>query len=329
MWTWLPGVLSGAGAVLVIVGCAAVVLLARRRKRALPAVLVANTDAIFATRAFRNAARSYRTLLVLGLVVALGGIGFTSILSARVITTERVTPETRSRDIVLCLDVSGSMKSFNRDLLSRFDDLAQRFRGERVSLVLFDSSPLQVFPLTSDYGYAHEQFSAVRASLQGQGEYAYRDGTKVGDGSSLVSDGLAGCVLQFDRVGEVRSRTVVFATDYKSVGESLVTIDDALALAKERKVVVHGFNPSRSTRNDEAIAFEQDIVSTGGMYFATRSDTDALGGIEKIVAAVTSDPATVVLGSPVLTTREKPEIWIWTVAGFVGLLYFLMWRLRL
>lgn len=327
MWPWLPALLLGAGGVLVLVSCA-IALLWARRYRLSGSKRIANTDVIFRLPEFRRATRNYRALLVLGGVLAIAALAVTSVAAARVITTHSVSPETRSRDIVLCLDVSGSMKSFDQDLLSRFDGLAQSFEGERVSLVLFDSSPLQVFPLTSDYDYAHEQIAAVQDSLRGSGEYSYRDGTRIGDGSSLVSDGLAGCVLQFDRVHEERSRTLVLASDYHSVGDPIFSNADAVALAKERRVTVHGFNPGNPGRS-EAASFERDVTSTGGHYFAMRSDTDALKGVNDIVVAVTSDPATVTVESPVLTTDDQPGVLLFALAGLVAVLYSLLWRLRL
>ena len=122
--------------------------------------------------------------------------------------------------------------------------------------------------------------------------YAYRDGTSVGDGSSKIGDGVAGCLIQFDRIDEKRSRTLVLATDYLSVGSSIVSTEAATALAATRRVAIYGLNPAHHDGRPSSVKFQQAVESTGGAYFSTREETDSLAAVQTIVQRVVSDPAT-------------------------------------
>ena len=54
---------------------------------------------------------------------------------------------------MLCLDVSGSMSEVDVEVLSVFEELLDGFEGERIGLTIFNSSPVQIFPLTDDYEF--------------------------------------------------------------------------------------------------------------------------------------------------------------------------------
>lgn len=328
-WPWLPPLLFLGGLVVSTALLLASLLIARAR-RAGRMTLVANTLIVQDGRRFRSATRTYRALLALAVAVALTALGAAAVTAARVTVTASYTPETRNRDIVLCLDVSGSMRNFDSRLLSSFEALASEFAGERIGLVLFDSSPLQVFPLTEDYPHALAQLRNVAAGLDGEQDgYAYRDGTRGGDGSSRVGDGLAGCVLQFDRAGNERSRTIVVATDNQSVGRSILTLAEASAVAVADGIQVYGLNPDRRQGRAEGVSFRAEVEATGGRYFAATSEAESAAAIQSIVEGVTSNPATVTVGSPVRTTTDAPDLFIWVLSASTLLLFLLVWRLRL
>jgi hypothetical protein len=330
-WPWLPSLLGGAaGATVLVVVVTALVRDRTRRRGPREGIPVAHLAVIRAQPRFRRALIVYRSLLVGAIVIALLALCGGVITAARVRVTTEETPEIRNRDIVFCLDVSGSMQSFDTALLASFEDLAHDFAGERIGLVLFDGSPLQVFPLTTDYGFVHAQFADVMAGLgQSASGYSFRSGTSVDGGSSHVGDGVAGCVLQFDHSGPDRSRTIVLATDNRSGSGSIVTLAQADAAAVARGISVYGLNPDHRVGGIPSLAFQSAVESTGGRYFPTITDADSAAAIHSIVDTVTADPATAVTGTPIHTSLDTPDQAIWVMTAATALLFLLIWRLRL
>lgn len=272
----------------------------------------------------------YRGLLAVAAFATILALGAGTVTASRVVSTTTVTPETRNRDIVLCLDVSGSMINFDAQLLTLFEKLASKFAGERIGLVLFDGSPLPVFPLTTDYEFIRAQMVDVAKGLRHAPDgYSYKDGTDIGRGFSLVGDGVAGCVLQFDKQGEERSRTLIVATDNQAGDGSLLPLPDAAELASTRGVAIYGLNPDHEPGKGASTQFQSETESNGGRYYAVDNEADAQLAISDIVQSVTSDPATVVTESPVRTTADQPDIYIWILAALTLLVFLLVWRLRL
>jgi hypothetical protein len=321
MWEWLVPVVLVAAAAIVVALVAASLIRQRTSQRA---PLVAALGGIRLQPAFRRALRSYRSIVALGLVACVVGIGVAAVAASRPIATATMPQESRNRDIVLCLDVSGSMSRSDAEVLRTFDSLAKRFSGERVSLVLFDTSPLAVFPLTDDYLFIRAELRKVRDGIT---SHAYSDGTSVESGSSLIGDGIAGCLLQFDRLDETRSRTVILGTDYKQVGRSVFRPSESLHIAAERQIVVHGINPETNA-SPAGRQFESDILAGGGMYLPATSfgTSDA---VTAIVDSVTSDEATVTRSAPLVVVTDTPELLIWLLAGLSTAVILLSWRARL
>lgn len=81
-------------------------------------------------------------ILALGATTAI----VAGVVAARPMSAQTVQPVDTSRDIMLCLDVSGSMTEVDVEVLTVFDELLDSFEGERIGLTIFNSSPVQIFP---------------------------------------------------------------------------------------------------------------------------------------------------------------------------------------
>jgi Ca-activated chloride channel family protein len=323
-WPWLPPlVVAAALGIAVVVFVAAALLAARRRRGGIP---IANMAVLTGTARFRRRLRVYRALIVVGLAVTAAAVVVGAFTAARTVNSTTITPETKNRDIVLCLDVSGSMSNLDAAVLDSFENLAADFTGERVSLVLFDGSPLQIFPLTTDYEHIVAQLQTVNESLD-NGRYS--EGTNVGGGISLVGDGIAGCLLQFDQLDQPRSRTLILATDYRSAGESLIATDETTTLAIDRGVKIYGLNPSHKAGREASVQFERDVAATGGLYFGAATDAASDAAVGAIVAGVTSDAATAVKEAPIRITADSPDASIWLFSALVLAVLFVLWWVRL
>ena len=293
---------------------------------------VAHSERLTELPVYRRLVRRYRALLVAALVVlvALGGVG--ALLAARPSSTQVVEPPSYKRDIVLCLDVSGSMTEVDAQIVDTFAQLAQGLDGERIGLTLFDSSAVTAFPLTDDYDFVTEQLQRYGASFDSLGEDGtrYWSGTDLGEGASLIGDGLASCVLGFDGGSEsTRPKSVVLATDNYVNGQALVTLTEAGELAAERDVRVYALNPadysSDAVADEVAGELEQVAVDTGGAYYALGDD----GTVAAVIAAIDDREAGLFTGTRRLVVTDQPQGLV--VAALLGLAgaFVLLWRVRL
>ncbi|MCT9867806.1 vWA domain-containing protein [Paenarthrobacter aurescens] len=305
---------------LAVAAAAIGVLLHLRRRRPHHARLIAHGDRLTDLPEYQRALRNHRTRLALAVVMGAVFLAATATAAARPIHRTVEQPEVRNRDIVLCLDVSGSMTSTDAAIATVFQRLAKEFDGERIGMVIFDSSSVQLFPLTDDYDYAAEQLTQAKEALE-SGAGSFFDGTWNGEGSSLIGDGLASCVQSFPDTGTdtgtpdatggapqdtKRSRSVVLATDNFLSGEPVVTLDEAARMAAAKNVKVHALNPGDMDYGAQAdqpgAQLRAATEHTGGSYFTLDSPESVPGIVQKVQETETNSyraaPQSVIADSP-------------------------------
>lgn len=295
---------------------------------------VANADRLTGLPEYQAALRRHRRWLAVAALAA--GTLLVSAMAAAARPVELTTsrPEQRNRDIMLCLDTSGSMSAADSAVVQVFTALAKEFDGERIGLTVFDSSAVQVFPLTDDYQYVQEQLKLARNAFDGNpGSAGFLDGTWNGRGSSLIGDGLASCVNGFPDAGRTdasqrRSRSIVLATDNYLSGDPIFTLEQAGALARERGVKVFALNPGDFDYGpgpgQPGARLRAAAESSGGAYYPLDS-ADAVAGI---VRTVQETEATAMQGAPraVISDRPEPALALALLSGLV--LAGASWRLR-
>ncbi len=280
----------------------------RRRRSAANALPLANAARIRALPRFIQIARArVRWLVIESCALALAGLGV-ALLASGPVTADTINEQRSNRDIVLCLDVSGSMSQLDRDIINSFADLAGELEGERIGFVLFDSSAVTIFPLTDDAAYIAQHLRETGETL-GSGQVA---GTRVGDlGSSLIGDGLASCLQRFDQSDTQRSRTVVLATDNQVAGTPLFSVADAAQRAVERDVLVFAVVPS-----DNSVAATEDLTATlaptGGDVLLLRPQPD----LSSITRAVEASQKSVMDGRA--RSEAVPLVWPGAVLALLG-----------
>ncbi len=336
VFVWMPLVLGGVVAAVIAV----LIVLRRRAGRAdQDIVSAAHTERMLGMPEYKSAYR--RAMLRLGamFVLVLVSLGAFSVVAARPITTDVADTDRVNRDIVLCLDVSGSMTAADAAIVARFLELVEQFHGERIALVVWDSSAAQIFPLNDDYDYVEEQLASIADETSSDvgdiGDIFGGDpdapppiwaGTGLGDGSSLIGDGLASCVLRFDHLELDRSRTIILATDNQLAGLPIVTLDEATSFAIERGVRVYGIEPGGPFgAGPEIDDLRTQLQRTGGEVFSL-GDT---GGGQSIVDEVLDDQATTLQGVPELVVTDHPG-WPFRIGVIaLWLVVFLAWRSKL
>lgn len=243
-------------------------------------------------------------------------------------------PRLTSRDIVLCLDSSGSMLPYGGQILRQFDELIEHFQGERLSLQLWSAQTVTKFPLTDDYELINEVLeegaSVIDSGYLGpQGDYVlvtpeladYLEGIEAPEGqriSSLVGDGLASCVLGFDQRDTERSRTILLATDNEVMGDQIYTLTQAVKFASDQGIDIIALYPSDGgplTAEGEQL---RNVVESSGGSFYVASDPSAIPGIlDQVETGLLAD----VDGGVTTVETDVPEASLaWVAWSFLGVL---------
>jgi Ca-activated chloride channel homolog len=325
---WLGGQLSQPWIVLPALGgvllIALVVWLVLRLRGVAAPVALANTEMLRELPEYRRAVRRHRWI-VAGGVAMVGILAVAAVLgAARPVQRMTLVDQKDNRDIVLCLDVSGSMIDVDAEVVSTFLRLAEGFRGERISMVIFNSSAVPVFPLTDDYDFVSDQLRRAQRSLTlVDGKDPFFAGTLNGAGSSLIGDGLATCVRSFDHPELKRARSVILASDNEAAGKSLFTLPEGGQLATTAGIQVYGMNPSDNPSSSAAVEMRQVVESTGGIYFALND----VSAVRRTLEAVTSREATRIPSAPRTVIHDAPGIPI-ALATLAVLAFLALRRVR-
>ena len=193
-------------------------------------------------------------------------------------------------DIVLCMDVSGSMGS--RDILPSRMDVAKEMAEEfvrsrpidRIGLVIFSGESFTQCPITTDRNTLISQIRTLESRRY------LKDGTVIGEGLATAVDRLTKSAS--------KSKVIILITDGKEDAPDTRLIDPltALEIAKAQQVKVYtigmGAMPSsivevtgnKPKKRNPAIDFiDEELLAkianeTGGKYFRAR-DKDGLKNI--------------------------------------------------
>ncbi|MDO5495011.1 MAG: VWA domain-containing protein [bacterium] len=332
---WAPWAVA---ALVVVAAAVGWFLVVRERRRGRRHRLVANSAYLYTLPSFRRRLNLHR-FAALGLTMIVGGATvFTALLAGRPVDRYTTNERMATRDIVLCLDVSGSMISFDSQVLRVYSQMVDSFDGERIALNIWDFTSRQVFPLTDDYAMVKDElelgaeitsiglfnWSATRGAIERYEEWMAGTYPPNATGSSLIGDGLASCVLAFDLDDEERSRTVILATDNESFGNSVFTLQEAAELAEERGVRIHAIYASEWPIASSRDEYEEVVTSRGGLFYEL-SDADAA---DAIVAEITSQDAVDLDATPRVIEVDRPDRYYPWLALLVGGLVIAAWRAR-
>lgn len=290
-------------------------------------IAVTRSARLRALPGFERALRRRSLALISVLLVGVIALGLAAVLAARPTVAKTVQPINTNRDIMLCLDVSGSMTDVDSEVVETFQRLVTGFTGERIGMTIFNSSSVQIFPLTDDYTYVQRQLRTMLDSFNSDG-YEIPDhwrGTLNGAGASLIGDGLAACAMRFDNLDTERSRSIIVSTDNEAFGASIVSLQEAAAYAAERSIRVYALNPVDDSAQRDSIELRAAAESTGGAYYPLREAT----AVDDIITRVNTEQARELRGDPQIIRADDPAPF--AVALFLAGLAFLglLWRFRL
>lgn len=297
------------------------------------AVPVAHVDRLTKLPAYKAAMQQYRKLLLVATacmtVAVIAGI----FLTARPASISLITPAQKSRDIMLCLDVSGSLLRTDAKIVNRFGSLVNNFNGQRVGLTVFNSSAVSIMPLNDDYSLIRERLKTTSTALQtqtGQDFTNLTSGTLAAfdKGTSLVTDGLASCMRNMGQNPEQRPQSIILATDNEMHGKPIITMTQAAVLAKDSRIHVYAIDPGPSDTKanpDDHSALKKLAETTGGAYF-TLDDTKI---VPDVLTSITEQEAKYSAGLQVVATADRPAPFMYLAVLLTGVSLYLVWRLKL
>jgi Ca-activated chloride channel homolog len=220
-------------------------------------------------------------------VCRLMAMGFIIIALARPqLKNDEQQAEGEGVDIVLCIDVSGSMtaQDFTPNRMEAAKAVAANFVAQRltdrIGVVIFSGESFTQCPLTTDKAVLQSAIENIRNGL-------LEDGTAIGDGLSTSIDRL--------RSSKSKSKVVILLTDGENNG-GLIGPDNAKEIAKAFGVRVYtigvgteGYAPYPEKTELGVIMRQQKVTidekllkaiatETGGKYFRAKDNT----GLENI-----------------------------------------------
>lgn len=301
---------------------------------------VSNTASLRRLPAFFHAQKTMRiavTVAGVSLVVCLVSL---AVVAGAPVDRKVENATLAQRDLVVCLDASGSMLPYNGQILEQMEEMVDSFAGERISLQLWSGQTVVKFPLTDDYELATNVLNEAagimrRGYLAEEDDYVlvtpeladYLAGVEtVGESqiSSLVGDGLASCVLGFDHRDEERSRTIIFATDNEVQGPQIYTLQEAVKFASDQNVSLIGLYPARegvlTTEGEELRRVVE--AAEGSFYQANNPDT-----IDGIIDNIESQQLTQTDGSREVVETHRPQTALkWALWSGLVALVSMAWR---
>lgn len=307
------------------------ILWRQRKNKAEPAVPIAHSDRLTNLPAYKAALKQYRLLLYIAGGATTLALLMAMLLSARPANISFITPAQQNRDVMLCLDVSGSVLGADATIINRFSALVNSFDGQRVGLTVFNSSSVAIVPLSDDYQFINEQLAIVGTALKEQKGQAFTDLTSgtladFDKGTSLVGDGVASCISNLGTNAQRRSQSIILATDNEANGTPIIGMTQALALAEDKDVRIYAIDPGETepSKAAEHAQLKTQAEETGGGYYLLR-DAEA---VTAIIGEITKQEAKYAAGGAVVAIADNPNPFMYVAIVATLATLVLAWRLH-
>ncbi|MBP5633356.1 VWA domain-containing protein [Candidatus Saccharibacteria bacterium] len=287
--------------------------------------VIAHTKVIKELPAYKAAERNYHILLSIAAICLVTTLFSATVLASRPVKGELGKSRSESRDIVLCLDVSGSLETYQKAILSHYKSIIRQLKGERIGITIFDGRPANLIPLSDDYDTLYEMIDDLGESNFKE----YVTTLNSGGLTSQVGSGLIGCVNSFDTLADSkRPQSIILATDNYSSNTD-INIIQAANYAKSYGITVYGILAGENLAEGTTEAFKSAIATTGGIYYNLNKTTDLDLSAKEIVDRITAQEAAIYEGASEYTYNDAPEIWLIVSAISVVVFFIVIWRLHL
>ncbi|MCM1310374.1 MAG: VWA domain-containing protein [Bacteroides sp.] len=170
-------------------------------------------------------------------------------------------------DIVLVLDISGSMQAADMAKVNRLEvakKVATQFvngrQNDNMGLVVFAGESFSAVPLTSDRAMLANYIGGVKVGL------ISADGTAIGDGIASAINRI--------KDGQAVSKSIILITDGTN-NAGVVAPETAAEIAKDLGVKIYTIGVGADTAG-EAVPYKDENGNTIGLYMTTPIDDSSL-----------------------------------------------------
>ena len=287
--------------------------------------VIAHTKVIKELPAYKAAERHYHILLALAIVCLITALFSTTVLASRPLKGELGKSRNKSRDIILCMDVSGSLESYQKAILGYYKSIIKQLEGERIGITVFDGRPANIIPLSDDYDTLYDMIDDLEKSNLKD----YIATLNAGGLTSQIGTGLIGCVNSFDNLtSDNRPQSIILSTDNISTNTD-VNLLQAANYAKSYGVRVYGILVNEESHESAVASFHSSIAATGGIYDELKRSNGLDGEAKRIVEAINTQEKEIHEGASEYTYSDSPEIWMFIAAASAIAFLIVVWRLRL
>ena len=347
-WPWaaLAGIIVSIAIVAVMVACSS------RRKDDDDRARTFSLDDDLNTESASRLSRQWRVLSRLAAAMLAMALMLAIALTARPGTIDESEEKAASRDIVLCLDVSGSTLPYDREVIDTYRRLVDNFKGERIGLSIFNSTSRTVFPLTDDYELVSKQLDKASGILKGVESQDDIDKMKESDyqaltdwlegtqnrkeSTSLIGDGVVSCAAMLPgfaygnasatNADRQRAASIVLATDNVVSGKPTYTLSEALDLTQQARISVDGlFSGPKQSESDQTTKDFKSAIETRHGVFLTQSDGASVSSLVKEIESRRSHESQARNKAAI---TDAPGWWTFALAVVLMVWLALTWRLR-
>ena len=230
-------------------------------------------------------------------------------------------------DIVLCIDVSGSMlaQDFQPNRMGAARQVAldfiERRKGDRIGIVIFSGESFMLCPITTDKAVLRQQISGIQNGI-------LQDGTAIGSGLASSVDRL--------KSSTVKSKVVILLTDGENTG-GLIDPQTAKELAKTFGIKVYtvgvgtrGYantpyeTPTGVQIEKVKVGIDEELLQqiateTGGQYYRATDNAE----LQKIYASIDALEKSKVQSTIFRKHTERFQPWVLAavILVFIALLF--------
>lgn len=313
---------------LLIIGIIIVVFLryhTRSQDRDLKHVAVlAHTHTIKMLPAYRRAIKRYRVLLALAAGSFLISIFAFTATAARPISGKMHDGENANRDVILCIDMSGSMSKYIEQILRNFSQYINGLKGQRIGVTIFDGVPANLIPLSDDYDAVLSLINDLNGNFENYHFISANNGTV-----SAVGEGVMGCINSFDKLEDnSRSKSAIIVTDNEQLGGS-IDINQAARYAKRYGITFYGLSINSFSKSDSELLFQNAITLTGGTFYNIHSNAAGEAAVTDAIRKVLEQDAAKIDSTPELIYTDNPAIALFVSGISFAAFLTVIWRLRL
>jgi Ca-activated chloride channel family protein len=222
-----------------------------------------------------------------------------------------VTKEIPARDLLLAVDLSGSMgtKDFKNaqgrtvDRLTTvkqvLDDFLSRRKGDRIGLIFFGTAPFVQAPFTEDVNICRQLLAEAQVKMAGP--------------QTAFGDALGLAINVFDR-SPVKERVLIALTDGNDTASQMPPTK-AAQIARDKGIVIHtvAVGDPRAAGEDalDVDSLKEIAAATGGLY-SQANDRDQLEEIYRKLDQLETRKA------QTISHRPRRDVYWWVLsAGLV------------